>query len=320
MKIIIVGASGFMGTNILEYYQNMGYEVFNLDIKAPRNKEHVPFWQEVDICDFKSLKKYFNKIQPDYVVHLAARTDLNEKGGLEYYSANIQGVENIVKLCGKDSSVKRVIFASSMLVNKVGYKPTDIFDYNPTTIYGQSKVIGENIIFKNTDSLTEFCIIRPTSIWGEWFGEPYKNFFDFVLNRRFFHPGDKACIKTYGYIGNAIYQIERLLFTEKEQMQSQVFYIGDKPPINISEWANEIANVASIKKPKKIPFFIFSLVALFGDLLSKFGIKFPMTSFRLGNMTTNHIVDLENTYSVCGEVPINRLRAVKNTLKWIKKN
>jgi GlcNAc-P-P-Und epimerase len=51
-----------------------------------------------------------------------------------------------------------------------------------------------------------------------------------------------------------------------------------------------------------------------------FGVKFPMTSFKLGNMTIDHIVDLENTYAVCGKVPTNRFSAVKKTLEWIKKN
>jgi GlcNAc-P-P-Und epimerase len=317
-KIIITGASGFIGTNLLEYCKNKEFEIVNIDITEPRSKEHHTYWQKVDICDYKALKKLVDEIKPDYIVHLAARTDLNEKDGLEYYSANIQGVENIVKICGKDSGIKRVIFASSMLVNEVGYKPKYTFDYNPSTLYGQSKVLSEKIVFDNKDNLTEFCIIRPTSIWGEWFAEPYKNFFDFVLAGKFFHPGEKACTKTYGYVGNAIYQIDKLLFADIEKIQEKVFYIGDKPAINISVWADEIAFESNISKPKKIPFLIFKFSGWFGDILGKFGVKFPMTSFRLKNMTTDHIVNLENTYEVCGDVPYNRINGVKNTIEWMK--
>ncbi len=318
MNIIITGASGFIGTNLLEYYNNhTNYNVFNLDIEIPKNIEQMKYFKKVDICDFKSLKETINEIKPDYIIHLAAKTDLNEKNGLEYYNANTVGVENIVKICRKSSGIKRVIFASSMLVNKVGYKQKNIFDCNPNTLYGKSKVIGEKIVFENKDNITEFCIIRPTSIWGEWFGEPYKNFFDFVLSNKFFHPGNKACTKTYGYIGNAVYQLDKLLFANKEEVDKKIFYIGDTPPINISEWANEIACEANISKPKKIPYFIFILAGLFGDILSKFGIKFPMTSFRLNNMTTDHILYLKNTYKVCGEVPYSRQDGVKRTLKWM---
>lgn len=320
MKIVILGGSGFIGTNALEYFKNNLFEVFNLDIVTPRNVDHINYWQQVDICDFFSLKKVIDEIQPDYLLHLAATTELNEKDGLDFYNANIEGVENVVRLCNKESSIKRVIFSSSMLVNIVGYNPKHTFDYNPSTLYGKSKVMGENIVFENYDTLTEFCIIRPTSIFGEWFGEPYKNFFDFVLNGSFYHPGGKACTKTYGYVGNTIYQIKKLFFAEKELIHGQVFYIGDNPPINISDWANEIAVVAGMKKPKEIPFFFFLLAALYGDFLSKFGIKFPMTSFRLGNMTTDHVVDLESTYAVCGDAPVSRLMAVKNTFEWIKEH
>lgn len=319
MKIIITGASGFIGTNVLEYYKNKGNEVFNLDIETPRNNEQNNYWYKVDICNFNFLKKAFDQIQPDYVIHLAARTDLNEKNGLGYYSANVQGVENIVKLCGKDSGIKRVIFASSMLVNEVGYKPKSTFDYNPTTLYGQSKVRGEKIVLENKDDLTEFCIIRPTSIWGAWFAEPYKNFFDFVLAGKFFHLGNKACTKTYGYAGNAVYQIDKLLLADEKKVQEQIFYIGDRPPINISEWATEIALEAGLNNPKKIPFSIFKLAGWFGDILGMFGVKFPMTSFRLKNMTTDHIVNLDNTYNVCGDVPFDRKSAVTRTVKWMTK-
>ncbi|MBT5492609.1 NAD(P)-dependent oxidoreductase [bacterium] len=317
MKILITGASGFIGTNLLEYFITKGYDVFNIDKGKPKDKSQIKYWYDVDICDLEKLKIAIDKIKPDYIVHLAAQADLNENDGLEYYSANILGVENIVKVVSDCKNIQRVIFTSSMLVNEVGYKAKDIFDYNPKTLYGQSKVMGEKIVFDNAPKLNEFCIIRPTSIWGEYFKEPYKNFFDYVLVGKFFHPGDKACNKTYGYIGNVVYQIEKLLFAKKEDIQGEVFNIGDKPAINISEWANEIADEAKISKPKKIPYFIFIFAGLFGDILGKVGIKFPMTSFRLNNMTTNHILDLDNTYGVCGDVPYNRIDGIKRTLAWM---
>lgn len=318
MKILITGGSGFIGTNLLEYFKDKNFDVFNVDIEKPRNDNHVNYWKKIDICDFESLNEYIIQINPDYIVHLAARTDLNENNGLEYYSANIDGVRNLTKIISNLKNIKRVIFASSMLVNEVGYMPKNLFDYNPTTLYGESKVLTEKIIFEYKATLPSFCIIRPTSIWGEWFAEPYKNFFDYVLSNKFFHPGNKACTKTYGYVGNSIYQIEKLLFLDKKNIDKRVFYIGDKPPINISEWANEIAKEASLAKPKIIPYFIFKIVAYIGDILTVLGIKFPMTSFRLRNMTTNHIVNLDNTYEVCGNIPYDRTIAVKRTLIWME--
>ena len=320
MKILITGASGFIGTNLLEYFFTKGNEVFNIDILKPRNEKHIKHWHHVDVCNLPALQDAVNDIKPTHVVHLAARTDLDEKKDISGYDANTTGVENMVKVCTKDSGIERVIFASSMLVNEVGYHAKDVFDYNPTTLYGKSKVMGENIIFDKAKKITEFCIIRPTSIWGEWFGDPYKNFFDYVLANMFFHLGDKVCEKTYGYVGNSVFQIEKLLLVDVKKIQGQVFYIGDKPAINIAKWADQIANEAAIAKPIRIPFFIFRLASLFGDILKVLNINFPMTSFRLKNMTTNNIINLENLYDVCGDAPYDRVSGIKNTLKWIKQH
>lgn len=316
MKIIVTGGSGFIGTNLIEHYIKKKINVFNFDIKPPQNQEHEKYWHKVDLANYPDFFELFNKINPKYLIHLAARADLSGKNYNDYY-VNVQSVKNIIKVCRNHSNVKRVIFASTMLVNQTGYKPKNILDYNPNTLYGESKVEGENIILNNKDCATDLCIIRPTSIWGEWFREPYKNFFDFVLNEKFFHPGSKACSKTFGYVGNAVYQIDKLLLADPKKIRNKIFYIGDKPSVNISKWANEIALLAGVKKPKKIPFFVFKLLGFVGDFIVKFGVKFPMTSYRLKNMTTDQIHNLNDTYDVCGVPPYERKIAIKRTLKWI---
>lgn len=319
MKIAVTGGSGFIGTNLVDDLAAAKIDVHNLDIVEPRKKEHHRYWHHVDICDAKGLNECIIEIQPDYVVHLAARTDLNETKGLDYYRANTKGVENIVKVCGRSSVIRRVIFASSMLVNEVGYRPKDVRDYNPATLYGQSKVIGEKIIFDMQHEITEFCLVRPTSIWGEWFAEPYRNFFDFVLASKFFHPGERACTKTYGYVGNTVYQIKRLLFVDAVKVHGKVFYLGDDPPLNISAWADEIALAANLPKPRRLPYWVFVGAGLLGDTGKLMGIQLPMTSFRLRNMTTSHIIDLSRTYEVCGRLPFARAEGIDRTLKWMAK-
>jgi len=315
--IIITGASGFIGTNLLELFLLKKYNVTNIDIEEPRNKKHIPYWKKVDICDYNTLKNTIDKINPNYVVHLAARTNLNENNGLNYYSANIYGVKNLIKIISDIRCIKRVVFTSSMLVNKVGYKTNNLSDYNPETYYGKSKVIGEQIVFENAKILPEFCVIRPTSIWGEWFKEPYKDFFNLILNGNYFHPGNRASNKTFGYVGNAVYQIDKLLFADNKRICGNIFYIGDQPPFNISEWSNNIACAANVPKPKKLPYFIFYIFSLLGDILKYFNIKFPMTSYRLKNMTTNQLFELKETYEVCGPVPYSNDEGINKTLYWM---
>ena len=186
MKILITGASGFIGTNLLESLRK-DFNVINVDFRAPRNKEHIGYWQDVDIVDFNSLYKVATDFNPDYIVHLAARTDLDGKT-LEDYNANTIGVENVLKVASELPNLKKIIITSSMLVCKAGYMPKTQSDYNPTTVYGESKVRTEQITWNNPPRC-DWAIVRPTSIWGPWFGVPYRNFFDMVRSRMYFHIG-----------------------------------------------------------------------------------------------------------------------------------
>lgn len=313
MKILITGASGFIGTNFLESLRG-DYEVINVDFNTPKNEKHISYWRNVDIVDFKSLQNVVTEFAPDYIVHLAARTDL-DGNTLEDYSANTIGVENILKVANELPNLKKIIITSSMLVCKAGYMPKSQFDYNPTTIYGQSKVRTEEITWANPPKC-DWAIVRPTSIWGPWFGVPYRNFFDMVKSKMYFHIGHRSCSKTYGYVENAVYQIRQILFNETKDPNNKVFYLGDNPPIYIEEWADQIADQLG-HKIIRFPYWMIKCAAWCGDVLGKVGIHFPMTSFRLKNMTTDNIINLDNTYKIAPNPPVDRIEGIKRTLKWM---
>jgi nucleoside-diphosphate-sugar epimerase len=315
MKILITGGSGFIGTNLIDFCLNKNATILNIDIRRPVKKEQLPFWKKVNILDDEKLSATITKFNPEYIIHLAARTDLDGTTP-EDYSSNTIGTLNLINAINKLDSLKRILFASSMLVCKIGYIPKDFSDYKPNTPYGESKMEMEKIIH-NSSLKAEWAIFRPTSIWGPWFNEPYRNFFDIVLKGLFIHPGNKSCTKTYGYVGNSIHQMHQLLVSPKEKVHRNSFYIGDNPPIQISEWADEIKLMHLNKVNLKLPYFVFVLLGILGDLLKIVGIKFPMTSFRLKNMTTNSIINLDHLNNVIGNNPFSRLEGVKATLKWL---
>ena len=203
-----------------------------------------------------------------------------------------------------------------MLVCHSGYYPKNQFDYAPTTIYGESKVETEKAVWANKP-MCDWAIIRPTSIWGPWFGVPYRNFFDMVLKHRYIHIGHRSCTKTYGYVGNSVYQIEQILFNDTRDENKKVYYIGDNPATNIEEWGNEIATELGFKI-KRIPYCLLKIVAHVGDCLKLLSIRFPMTSFRLKNMTTDNIIDLSDTYELAPNPPYSRIEGVRKTLDWLR--
>lgn len=315
MKILITGGSGFIGTNLIETLRKTDAEILSIDMVESKLKEHRTVWKQVDIREKDALMTTVKDFQPEYVIHLAARTDLNGKT-LQDYDANMQGVTNLLDALEQVKDLKRVVFASSMYVCEPGYMPKDFEDYAPHTLYGESKVETERLIKERNPKYT-WSIIRPTSIWGPWFGEPYNKFFHIVLNHMYFHMGKRACKKTYGYVDNAIYEIMSIFEADAEKVNRKVFYLGDYKPYDITEWANEIAKEAGIWIPR-IPYWCFVAAGWFGDLLKKFGIAFPMTSFRLHNMTTDNVHNLEPVKAVAPNLPVNRIEGTKRTLEWIK--
>ncbi len=313
-KIVITGGSGFIGTNVVNYYLAKGWSVMNVDIHEPKCAEARSSWTCCDITDAEALRTVVADFAPDYLIHLAARTDLDGQT-VEDYKANTLGVENVLK-AAELPGLKKILITSSMLVCHTGYIPQHQRDYAPTTYYGESKVVTEQLVWQ-TPPACDWAILRPTSMWGPWFGVPYRNFFDMVKAGRYVHIGHKSCTKTYGYIENAVYQIDKILMTPTMDQSNKVFYLGDDPAIFIEEWADQIAEALG-RKVRRVPYGLIRMAAVFGDVLSLLGIRFPMTSFRLRNMTTDNIVPLTNTYNIAPNPPVDRLLGIKKTLEWME--
>jgi len=318
-RVLITGGSGFIGTNLVGYFSHEGIPVLNVDLLEPRNRAHSSLWKRVNVVDRVALARALQVFEPTDVVHLAARTDVDERAGLQGYAANTAGVESLLAALAATSSVQRVIFASSMLVSTVGYRPRHEQDYRPSTVYGQSKVIGERLIRAASSDHYTWTIVRPTSIWGPWFGEPYRSFFEMVACGGFACPAGRAATKTFGYVGNTVHQLAQLLVADPCRVQGQTFYLGDAPPLDIAVWAKAIAEELGVRQPRRLPFAVFLAVATVGDIVSRIGLAFPMTSFRLRNMITDNVVDLSATEAVVGPGPFGLRTGIRETILWLRR-
>lgn len=314
MRILVTGGSGFIGTNLISLLSD-GHEVLNLDLCEPKIQEQKANWVRCDLLDFKGVKRVVADFLPEWVIHLAARTDLDETRDLEAYAVNFRGTEHLCEALDSVQSVVRVLFFSSMYVCMPGYMPVSDEDFRPHTLYGLSKQRMEELL-RSRSHQYDWAIIRPTSIWGPYFSEPYAAFFNVVKRGHYMHPGERSCWKTYGYIGNLVYQIECLLHAPRV-LKGQLYYAGDYEAYHIGEWADEIAASLGKKNPK-VPFWIFKCAGWFGDVLKVFGIKFPMTSFRLRNMTTNNVLSTEKLKQIAPVLPFSRKQGVELTIAWIK--
>lgn len=316
LRVLITGGSGFIGTNAVEHFAAR-HEVLNLDIAAPVNPAQAAHWRQVDLLDAAALKAAVAGFDPHFVLHLAARTDLNGRT-LDDYAANVAGVANLLDALPGAPSLRRVIFASSMLVCRVGHQPSSDTDFCPPNLYGESKVRGEWLVRERPPAVP-WTLVRPTSIWGPWFHEPYRNFFDYVLKGRYFHIGATRVFKTYGYVGNAIHQLQAMLEAPAADVHARVFYLGDSSEYEIRDWATAIARRQGLRIPQ-VPLALVRGGAWLGDLLKAAGLNFPMTSFRLKNMTTENRIDLRATLSLAPVLPYDRERAIDLTLDWLRQH
>jgi GlcNAc-P-P-Und epimerase len=319
MRLLITGGSGFIGTNLIEHLRPHCQALLSVDSSPPKIKAHESLYQKINLLDADGLKNIFQKFKPTHVVHLAARTDLAEGEMEKLFAANTKGTANIINAIEAAGSVQRCIFASSKFVCRNGYTPKSDEDYCPHTTYGESKVQMEKIIRRHAPKNFEWCIVRPTSIWGPWFGVPYRDFFLAVAKGRYFNLGKVDLPRSYGYIKNTVYQLVTLLNAEKESIQGQTFYLLDYEDYFINPWARLIADRMGKGKILTVPEIVVRSIALAGDILKRVGYSNPpMSSFRLDNMRTKTAgLPYENIKKLTGPLPYDNPTGVDETVKWM---
>jgi len=316
-RVLVTGASGFIGTNLLEFYRSWGAgAVANFDIAAPRNPDHQDFWVNLDICDAARVRAAMRDFRPTAVFHLAARADLIGQTAADY-PENSDGVRNVIAAMRELPNRPPLIVASSRMVCDIRHHPKSDTDYSAPNGYGQSKVLTEIVTRQECGNAIPWVLVRPTGIWGPWFDIPYRNFFDVVRRGLYLHPGQMRVRKSYGFVGNMVYQLDRLMFAGLAQAQGRTLYVTD-PPTEVLSWARQIAAAYGQRPPFTVPYPLLAVGAKVGDLLQKMGwYNPPLTSFRLGNLTTDMMIDYMLAETVTGPVPYPMEDAIAVTIDWL---
>lgn len=316
MKILVTGGSGFIGTNLSETLKKEGIEYMNIDIATPKHAELRDEWRKCDILDYPHLEQLMRDFRPTAVVHLAAETDTDPSRTLADYKVNTVGTKNLLDAIREAGTVDRLIFTSTQFVNQSNTPPRHDEDYAPHTIYGESKIAGEQMVRNSNLNLT-WTIIRPTNIWGPWHLRYPFEFWKVLAENKYFHPGKKKVIRSYGYVGNVVHQIKRILELPEEKVHKKVYYVGDRP-IDLYQWVNQFSLYQTGRKVKILPrFFLYSL-ALVGDALRFFEIRFPITRSRYRSMTTDNPAYMDKTFAELGEPPYSLEEGAKRTVEWMK--
>ncbi len=317
MKIVVTGGSGFIGTNLTQLLHDKGIEFLNIDNVQPKDENLKKFWVNVSIMDYSGLLEQFRAFQPDAVVHLAAETRTHPHMKMEDYTLNTVGTANVIDAIRATESVKRFVHTSTQFVHQGETPPQHDEDFAPHTIYGESKIINEKQV-RNADLKCTWTIIRPTNIWGPWHLRYPFEFWRVLARGRYVHPGRKRVLRSYGYVGNVVYQIYRILTQPEKLVDRKVYYVGDRA-IDLYEWVNGFSIQQCGRNVRVVPSGLVYTLALFGDMLAAIKINFPITRSRYRSMTTDNAADMEKTFRELGESPFTLDDGIRETVKWLRK-
>ena len=314
MRLVVTGGSGFIGTNLMASHIASGIPLLNLDWNPPLDPGQNKWWKEIDLMDIPAMKAALIEFNPTHIVHLAARTDTDELVDVDAYRQNHEGTRILLDIVRTLPQVERIVGTSTQFVCEAGYQPKHDLDFKPFTVYGESKRRTE-MITRDAALDCAWCIIRPTTIWGAWSLRYRDVMFKVMRKGLYFHPGKKKVVRSYGYVGNVVWQINRMLIVPREIMDGQVFYVGDQP-IDLKIWVEAVSKALVGKPVRYIPGWFIRMVALGGDVLKFMHIPFPITSGRYRSMTSDYITPMDKTIERLGEAPFSMEQGIAETVKW----
>ena len=165
MKVLVTGASGMLGSALCPTLSKNGHDVYATDLQ---NETGINY---LDITNEVSVKDRVRWINPDILIHLAAKTDVDscELNPQESHEVNTIGTENVVRACAV-ASIPLVHISTIGVFDgeKSGpYVETDI--PNPVNVYGKTKLEAEKIV---CNSLKDYYILRAGWMMG---GGPSKD-------------------------------------------------------------------------------------------------------------------------------------------------
>ena len=235
-NILVTGASGFIGTELVNNLKKSGYKVFEFNSK------------DGDISEYNLLEKY-KDINIDHIFHLASKTFVpySWENPLEFYKTIVIGTGNILEFCRlKNISLT---YVSSYLYGVPKTLPiSENSDITPNNPYAHSKYLAEQMCKFYSDFYNvKVVIARPFNIYGinqkEHFLIPH--IVSQVLNNDIINVEDLKPKRDYIYLKDLI---NGLVKTIKVENSFSIFNVGSGEELSVQELIDITQKVANTNK------------------------------------------------------------------------
>ncbi|MCA1624119.1 MAG: NAD(P)-dependent oxidoreductase, partial [Acidobacteria bacterium] len=265
MRVIITGAAGFIGKEIVAELEKNNIEVIQI-IRSKLNSESN--YQEniskiffADITNYENFREIERLENVDAVIHSAGLAHQFKDIEKKFFElVNVEGTRNVVEL-GVRLKVKHFILISSSAVYGIKKKEREvsqgaskifIIDENtaciPETDYAQSKLVGEKIsrkiCEKNEIPLT---IFRLAPVIGEGNTGNVARLITTIDNRRFFWIGTGTNLKTLIYKRDVARACLKIL--KEKKGETEIFNLAAEP-VKMRKFVDEIAVLLDKRIPK----------------------------------------------------------------------
>jgi hypothetical protein len=278
-SVLVTGATGFIGSRLVEELINKGYDVTSLIRKGKKGN----LKSKIIYGDLTDEKIDFKNLEFDCIFHLASHTPL-EKNKKILEKVNFDGTKNLFNEI--KSKTKSIIYISGLGV--YGETGDVIVDenqkYNPNTDFVKIRLDAEKYLKENSDKhKIDFAVVHFGDVYGPdgWFYEMLvkrlkKNTFRMPKGGKYY----KGFVHVDDAVGSMIAVLENKRFGES-------FIVADSNPVTFKEFANFTADQINAKHPGSVPVFLAKAI-LGGDL-----IKLLTTSMKVSNKKISEIYEFK---------------------------
>ena len=315
MNIVLLGASGFVGTRLIDLLKNSSeYKLKNVDIRQSHFFNDITTIADVTIPE--QMEKELHGA--DIVILLAAQHRDDVQPISLYYDVNVGGMRTTLNAMEKNG-VKRIIFFSSVAVYGLNKdNPNEEHVTDPFNHYGKSKWEAEKVLqdwFK-THPDWNINIIRPTVIFGERNRGNVYNLLKQISGGKFVMVGNGENKKSMSYVGNVVAFVKYMI--EEGERGYNVFNYVDKPDFNMNQLVDHIGKVLNKKIPSThFPMWLGMLGGYCFDVLSKItGKKLPISSVRVRKFCATTQFDARKIQSTKFRAPFSLSEGLARTLEF----